>query len=184
MREFDSRRPLQSPLSNNSHRKRATIAPISIFGRQLLARIRMPAGRPTKFKPEFVEQAKKLAKLGATDIEIADFFEVDARTINRWKLESDKFCQSLKAGKAEADERVKRALYARATGYEHEDVDIRVIEGKVVETPIRKHYPPDTTAGIFWLKNREPKEWRDKQEIEHEGNLTVQIVRFSDKPKE
>lgn len=144
----------------------------------------MPAGRPTKFKEEFIAQAAKLAKLGATDIEIADFFEVDARTINRWKHESDKFCQSLKIGKEQADERVKRALYSRATGYEHEDVDIRVVEGQIIQTPIRKYYPPDTTAGIFWLKNRQSKEWRDKQEIAHDGQITVQITRFGDQKKE
>lgn len=133
----------------------------------------MAAGRPPKFKPEFVEQSQKLCKLGATDIEIADFFAVDVRTLYRWKGDYPEFCQALKSGKAEADERVERSLFARATGYEHEDTDIRVIEGKIVQTTIRKQYPPDTTAGIFWLKNRRPAEWRDKQEIEHGGSIRV-----------
>lgn len=135
--------------------------------------------RPTKFKDEFVTQAEKLCKLGATDIEVADFFEVDVRTLYRWKNENPQFCQSLKISKEEADNRVERSLFARANGYEHDDVDIRVVEGQVVQTPIRKYYPPDTTAAIFWLKNRRPKEWRDKQELEHGGNVTVEITRFS-----
>lgn len=141
-------------------------------------------GRPTKFKPEFIEQVAKLCKLGATDIEIADFFEVDVRTLYRWKTENDNFCQALKIAKDEADNRVERSLFARANGYEHNDVDIRVVEGQIVQTPIRKYYPPDTTAGIFWLKNRRSAEWRDKVESVVEHNATVvtrvELVPMSD----
>ena len=46
---------------------------------------------------------------------------------------------------------------------------IRVVDGAIAMTPIRKVYPPDTTAAIFWLKNRKPEEWRDKQAVEHSG---------------
>lgn len=127
------------------------------------------AGRPSKFKPEFVAQAEKLAKLGATDIEIADFFEVDVRTLYRWKGESEQFCQALKVGKTVADDRVERSLFARANGYEHDEVDIRVIANEVVQTPIRKYYPPDTTAAIFWLKNRRAGEWRETKAVELTG---------------
>lgn len=132
--------------------------------------------RPTKFKKEFIPQAVKLCKLGATDIEVSDFFEVDVRTLYRWKGENKEFCQSLKAGKAEADDRVERSLFARANGYEHDEVDIRVISNRVIQTPIRKLYPPDTTAAIFWLKNRRSAEWRDKQEIEHGGEVLITAI--------
>lgn len=131
--------------------------------------------RPSKYKPEFIEQAAKLCALGATDIEIADFFGVDARTLYRWKGEHEEFCQSLKVSKEIADDRVERSLFARANGYEHSEVDIRVILGKVVQTPIRKFYPPDTTACIFWLKNRRSDVWRDKTETEHSGNVTLTL---------
>ncbi len=130
--------------------------------------------RPSKFKDIFVGQAEKLCKLGATDIEVADFFEVDVRTVYRWKTENDAFCQALKAGKSESDDRVERSLFSRATGYEHDEVDIRVVGGEIVQTPIRKYYPPDTTACIFWLKNRKPEEWRDK--VEHSGDGGGPIV--------
>ena len=73
---------------------------------------------------------------------------------------------SLKVGKDIPDQNVERSLYQRAIGYSHPDVDIRVVDGDVVQTEIVKHYPPDTTAAIFWLKNRKPKDWRDKQEVE------------------
>lgn len=129
----------------------------------------MPAGRPTDYKPEYAKQAEKLCRLAATDIEIADFFGVDVRTIYRWKEAHEEFCQSLKTGKEIADERVERSLFARATGYEHDEVDIRVINGEVVQTPIRKYYPPDTTAGIFWLKNRRKDQWREIKAVELTG---------------
>lgn len=132
--------------------------------------------RPSKYKPEFVTQAEKLCRLGATDIEIADFFEVDVRTLYRWKGEQEAFCQALKAGKDVSDERVERSLFSRANGYEHDEVDIRVVGGAVVQTQIRKFYPPDTTAAIFWLKNRRPAEWRDKQEVEHAGTVQFQRI--------
>lgn len=139
-------------------------------------------GRPSKFKEEFIPQAEKLCKLGATDMEVADFFEVDVRTLYRWKGENEAFCQALKAGKDVADERVERSLYARANGYEHDEVDIRVVDKAIVQTQIRKYYPPDTTACIFWLKNRKPADWRDKMETEHSGviqigRVTREIVR-------
>jgi DNA-binding XRE family transcriptional regulator len=143
--------------------------------------------RPSKFKEEYIDQARKLCKLGATDRELADFFEVSEKTLNNWKLENEEFLQSLKIGKDDADNRVERSLFARATGYEHPDTDIRVIEGQIVETPIIKRYPPDTTAAIFWLKNRKREEWRDKVTnehtgadggaIEHDMTLTVSFVK-------
>ena len=131
--------------------------------------------RPSKYRPEFVAQSKKLCNLGATDMEVADFFGVNVATLNRWKGEHPEFCASLKAGKASADDRVERSLFSRATGYEHDEVDIRVIMNRIVKTPIRKFYPPDTTAAIFWLKNRRPAEWRDKQELEHSGAVTLEL---------
>lgn len=147
-------------------------------GRAKTAPATAPLGRPTDFKPEYVEQARKLCLLGATDQELADFFEVTARTIYRWKATQHAFCQALKAGKSEADDRVERSLFARATGYEHDEVDIRVVNGAIVQTPIRKFYPPDTVAGIFWLKNRRKEEWRDK--IDHQHSGLVELANLTD----
>lgn len=139
----------------------------------------MAAGRPTKYKPEYAAQAEKLCRLGATDAQLADFFEVSISTINLWKVEHATFSESVKLPKAEADEKVEQSLYKRAMGYEHDEVDIRVIDGKVVETPIRKFYPPDTAAMIFWLKNRKKAEWRDRieQSVTHSfENMTDEEI--------
>ena len=121
-------------------------------------------GRPTKYKPEYAKQAAKLCALGATDSDLSEFFEVSRSTINLWKIEFPQFSDALKLGKAPADDRVKASLYHRAVGYSHPDVDIKVIDGKIVTTEIIKHYPPDTTACIFWLKNRLPDEFRANPE--------------------
>lgn len=129
-------------------------------------------GAPTKYKEEYNEQAYKLCLLGATDKDLADFFEVHVDTINEWKKVYIEFSYSLKRGKQIADATIAESLYHRAKGYEHEDVDIKMYEGNIIETPLIKHYPPDTTAAIFWLKNRQPKEWRDKQDIEAKVETT------------
>jgi hypothetical protein len=129
--------------------------------------------RPTKYKPEFAAQAQKLCSLGATDAQMADFFEVSVSTINLWKIEHAEFSESIRVPKEAADDRVEQSLYRRAMGYEHDEVDIKVVAGEVVQTPIRKYYPPDSTAMIFWLKNRRPKEWREKVEHELSGSLEV-----------
>lgn len=127
----------------------------------------MPGGRPTKYTKATAKQAEKLCEMGATDEDLAEFFEVNRLTIHRWKVTHAEFCNALKAGKSSADDRVERSLYARATGYVHDEDKIFMSEGQPVIVPTKKHYPPDTTAGIFWLKNRRPAEWRDKQDHNH-----------------
>ena len=137
-------------------------------------------GRPTKFKPEYVVQAEKLCQLGATDQDIADFFDVDLRTIYRWKASHEDLCHALRSGKEAADERVERSLYQRAVGYEQDAVKIFMPAGAAapVYAPYREKVAPDTTACIFWLKNRRKEHWRDKQqhEITGEGGSPFRLV--------
>jgi len=133
----------------------------------------MPAGRPTDYKPDMAVQAAKLCKLGATTADLADFFECTTRSIDRWAAKHEEFGLALKAGKAVADERVERSLFHRAVGYSYDAVKIFQYQGAVVEAPYREHIPPDTTAAIFWLKNRKPAEWREKSEHEHKFEVTL-----------
>jgi len=130
-------------------------------------------GRPTKYKPEYSEQTYKLCLLGATDIELADFFDVAESTIHLWKIEHPDFSESIKRGKVQADATVAESLYKRANGYEHPEVDIKMYEGQIIMTDITKHYPPDTAACFIWLKNRRTADWRDKQEIQHSGGIEI-----------
>lgn len=126
-------------------------------------------GRPSSYRPEFAKDAEKLCALGATDIDLADFFEVSDRTIYRWAAEHTAFCQALKAGKAVADERVERSLYHKAVGYTFDSEKVFQHQGEIVRTKTREHVAPDTTAAIFWLKNRKSAEWRDVSRTEHTG---------------
>lgn len=128
-------------------------------------------GRPTKYDPKYDDQAYKLCLLGATDKELADFFEVNEDTIHEWKKVHPNFSESLKRGKIEADSNVGARLYERAMGFEHDSEEIKVVDKSVERVPIRKIYPPDTVAAIFWLKNRQSDKWRDKQNIEHSGEI-------------
>ena len=139
-------------------------------------KIESPLGRPSKYVPEFDKRAYKLCLLGATDKHIADILEVDVATINRWKISIPSFCDSLKAGKDDADAVIAQSLYHRAKGYYHPEDKIFNDGGTPMVVPTTKHYPPDTTAAIFWLKNRQPKAWRDRQEVEHSGAVGVQFV--------
>lgn len=128
------------------------------------------SGRPTKYRSEYAEQAHKLTLLGFTDEKMADFFEVEVRTIYRWKAEHDQFCQAVKAGKDDADATVASTLYRSALGggtvtEVKEETDA---EGNVVHRKTVKELPANVTAQIFWLKNRQPHAWRDKVVVEDE----------------
>ena len=133
-------------------------------------------GRPSQYREEFNEQARKLCMLGATDKQLADFFGVSEQTVNTWKTVYPAFLESLKAGKMLADAEVAHSLYQRAVGYSHPQDDIKVVEGEIVITPTTKHYPPDATSMIFWLKNRQPERWRAQPEDGGEAPTPVKVV--------
>lgn len=118
------------------------------------------------------DMVRGLALRGAIEEEIAKAFGVSRRSITTWKQEHPKFLEALNEGRAVADSKVELSLFERATGYKHPEDKIFMHEGEPVVVPTVKHYPPDTAAMIFFLKNRKPKEWRDKQEIEHNHNLS------------
>lgn len=134
----------------------------------------MPAGRPTRYQKTYPEQAAKLCALGATDDDLADFFNVTKQTINNWKDRYPEFLDSVKSAKAELDESVERSLFQRAMGYSHPEEKVFNNNGEIITHQTRKHYPPDATSMIFWLKNRQPEKWRDAQD--RNINLTPETV--------
>jgi hypothetical protein len=93
-------------------------------------------------------------------------FGVTAKTINQWKLVHHEFSLALKVGKEVADDRVERSLYQRALGSEIERSRTVTANGQTVTTTIIERLPGDTTAMIFWLKNRRPNRWRDRREVD------------------
>lgn len=134
--------------------------------------------RPTDYRQEYAEQARKLCLLGFTDKQLAVFFGVNESTINRWKDKYPEFCKSIKSGKVVADAQVAESLFKRATGIEVTEVEVRDDGKKKVKRVTKKHIPPDPTAQIFWLKNRQPELWRDKPTVENSAQeaVPVQIV--------
>jgi hypothetical protein len=148
----------------------------------------MTVGRPPvnlweKLKIEELKgQIEIWCRNGATDIDIAKKLHVGKTTFYRLKREFPEFSELLKKGKDYADEQVENALYKRAIGYEFEETVTEIkMDGEGKPKPvgirrIKKIVVGDTTAQIFWLKNRKPVEWRDKQVIEHENNEFMQAL--------
>ena len=127
-------------------------------------------GRPTKYKEEYNQLAFNYCLLGATDKDLAKYFDVTEDCITKWKIDYPGFLLSLKAGKEDADAVIASKLYHRAKGYEHEDTQFATFQGQITDQQTYiKHYAPDTTAAIFWLKNRQSAKWRDKTEQEITG---------------
>lgn len=127
-------------------------------------------GRPTKYKTEYCKQAAKLCKLGATDADLAEFFEVDEDTIYEWKNVHKQFSDSTVLGKSNHDAEIELALARRAKGF----MRVKQVFGPegTIEM-LQEEVPPDTNACSLWLRNRQPQRWRDKQEIEHSGELKL-----------
>lgn len=141
-----------------------------------------PNGRPTAYKPEYAEIARRACLIGLTDQELADLLGVSVRTLYNWKNEHDEFLQALKVGKEVADDRIERSLYERASGFKVEAVKIFMPAGakKPVYAPYIEHHAPDTTAAIFWLKNRRPDQWRDVRAVEASGpDRTPLVIHWS-----
>ena len=136
-------------------------------------------GRPSDYREEYAEQAKKLCLHGLTDEEVASFFNVHVATLYRWQIKHPEFCEALKSGKELSDERVERSLYHKAVGYTFKSEKVFQFQGAIVRANTIEHLPPDTTAAIFWLKNRRKEQWRDRSEIDQtiKGEVTVNEIR-------
>ncbi|AUM58671.1 putative terminase small subunit [Plesiomonas phage phiP4-7] len=133
-------------------------------------------GRPTKYQKAYDEQARKLCLLGYTNEKLADFFNVAVSTIHEWRHEHQSFSDALKAGKEGADAELALTLYERAKGGKR-IVKQKVADGAIVD--LEEELPPDTTAIIFWLKNRQPKLWRnnpEQEESREQAPIEIKIV--------
>jgi DNA-binding XRE family transcriptional regulator len=116
-----------------------------------------------KYKPEFVEQAKKvMAEFGATHSELASFFGVGRQSIVNWMKKYPEFEEAVRAGAAVADAKVERSLFRRATGFVRKTQrPFLAKDGTAVAVDYEEEVPPSEVACIFWLKNRDPDGWRD-----------------------
>lgn len=114
------------------------------------------------------------ARDGLTDEQIAQNMGISRSTLNEWKNRFPDVMDTIKRGKEVVDRQVENALLKRALGYEFTEVTRELTDqGMTVTKKVTKQVAPDTTAQIFWLKNRKPKEWRDKKETELSGSMSV-----------
>lgn len=104
------------------------------------------------------------ARDGLTDAQISHNIGISRTTLYNWKTKNIDILNALKKGKEVSDIEVENALFKRAVGYDYEETTIE----KGIETKrITKHMPGDTTAMIYWLKNRKPQQWRERRELEN-----------------
>lgn len=98
-------------------------------------------------------------------------------TIYVWQAKHKTFYEALKGAKGIADDMVEASLFRRAVGYSHKAVKIfyNAKMDEVTEHHYIEHYPPDTVAAIFWLKNRRPDDWREKTDIAIEDNVNLNL---------
>jgi len=145
-------------------------------------------GRPTKYQYDHTMlAAKRLFELGQTDAQVCSALEITRETLDTWRHEYSDLFDTIKSAKEKADDRVEKSLYKNATGYNYKAQKPMTVsdgngDGSHIElVDYTEHVPAQTVAQIFWLKNRRPDRWRDRQQIEHSGEIDIPI---SDKKKE
>ena len=140
-----------------------------------------PEGRPTLYHPEETPRiARKIMGEGKTLGDLAEVLGVHRSTMDEWRINHPEFSAMIELGRIDADDRVERALYERAVGYEHpEEKLLTVSQGaglpSVVERhKVTAHYPPDPTALKFWLTNRRRGRWSERSQLDVGGKLTLE----------
>lgn len=130
-----------------------------------------PAPIYKTFTRKMLKQLTQLAKLGARNVDIAEFFGVHEQTVNLWIKRRPEVVEALRKGKIIADMKVAVSAHRRATGYEYDEIhtvsgtDKEGVPFKMTRT-IRRHVPGDTRAQAFWLTNRQRALWSDTSKLE------------------
>lgn len=126
--------------------------------------------------PDGITRLEAWARDGLTDEQIAAKIGITATTLYDWKNKYPVISEALKRGKEVVDVEVENALLKRAMGYEYTETRTETADDGTVKTIVmQKTMPPDTTAQIFWLKNRRPAVWRDKQQVEHSTDKPFEV---------
>lgn len=120
------------------------------------------------------------ARDGLTDEQICHNLNISVASLHNYKRDHLELLEALKRGKDDIDVMVENALLKAALGYNYTEEEISKATGEIVALQRTAH--PNTTALIFWLKNRRPQQWRDKQELEHSGETGVRIINDIPRP--
>lgn len=128
-----------------------------------------------KLKPWLTESGlltiQGWARDGLTNEQISHNIGINPKSLYDWIKKWPEIEEALRLGKEVIDRKVENALLKRALGYEYDEIKREQSDDGVKVTVTTKQVIPDTTAQIFWLKNRKPDEWRDKQDINHSGHI-------------
>lgn len=137
-----------------------------------------PGEPPSVPTAEQCTLAKKVCRLGATDLELASILGRDVATIKRWMVTDEAFSHACKVGGDMADARVERGLYQRAVGgTKWSKREAITKDGDVVTLESTEEVLPDTAAASRWLESRKRKDWGLKSIVEHQGELEVRNSR-------
>lgn len=129
------------------------------------------------YTPDIPETLFRLALLGATNENMAHVLGVSLSTIDSWLSKYPECKVAIQQGRDDADAQVAKALFQRALGYEMPEEKIFCnSDGEVTRVQTVKRYPPDVTAIIFWLKNRQVERWRDRKDHVHGGAVELREV--------
>jgi hypothetical protein len=133
-------------------------------------------GRKSLYDPAMNPQVKEWSKQGLIDTEIAKLLGIGKSTFYEWQNKHPEFSDALKEGKQIADMEVEQELWGKCHGQmiiERKEKVLR--DGTIVTVQEERFVPASDTAIIFWLKNRKPEMWREKQQIEHSGSMDISV---------
>jgi hypothetical protein len=137
-------------------------------------------GRPTLYRPEHASRGRRLCARGATNLDLAGRFGMARSTIGQWIATHSEFAEAVQQGRDVADADVVQSLHSRATGYNYEAEKIFHYRGEVMKVPHTVHCPPDTTACMFWLRNRQRQYWQARAEAPPEPEIAPDIAALLD----
>lgn len=137
-------------------------------------------GPKSGFNEKVKEAFVRLTKEGKTLVEVADVLGVTSRTLTNWMGKHQDLFLAVRESRQMADELVEASLYQRALGYSHPETKFFCHEGCIISEDTVKHYPPDTQAAQFWLRNRQPERWKEKTEGDVNVNTNLQINNLTD----
>jgi hypothetical protein len=168
----------------NALRRTAEGRPIGIRGKEYTER-RKVVGVEHPFTEKELYDVELLAKLGATNKQIALYFKVDVTVVEFWLRNNEEFSEARKRGGMEADMKVAESLYRRAVGYSYVEKEYQAVTDPITGKKIsmdqmlmvkktRKHVSPDVKAAIHWLKMRQRDQWQATVEFNHNVKGSVQ----------
>jgi transcriptional regulator with XRE-family HTH domain len=138
----------------------------------------MPAGRPSRYdgSAKSLRLIEKRAALGLTMKELAEELGICEASLKNWKNEHPELLAAIRRGTMKANEEVAGAVFTSAKGY-HKKVE-KAIPGIGIEK-VNEYYPPNIHAARYYLSNRDPSRWREKNFVEHEGSAPILNITVS-----